>query len=494
MNLFDIFVATAEKQPSHPLIITHQATYTYGDFRERIEELMVELQAAGVRPKSCIGLHYPNSPEYISLTYAIWGCGACVVPIPTELSPDEKLQIFQHIRIDGLIANANMPAGLESLLSSTAITLSNKAVFAPTQLFRDHPAGFEEINAAFIRFSSGTTGAAKGVALSHETIFARIHAANEGLAIGPDDRIVWLLSMAYHFAVSIVAYLTFGATILLCPNAFGVTIIRVAAKHKATITYAAPTHYGLMAQDRSEELLPDLRLAIVTTTALPTEIAAAFYRRFRRALNETYGIIEIGLPCINLGKPLAKQGSVGQVLPNYALRIERMNANSSIGAIQLRGEGLVDAYYEPWQPRADILAQNEGWFATGDLGEVDEESYLFIRGRAKEVISVGGMKFFPQEVEAVLEAHPAIQEACVFRYPDQRLGDIPHAHLVCAVGCATVPTPEELNSYCVERLAIHKVPKQFDFVPALTRTASGKLIRDRTKLIPQGVINGDHSS
>ena len=485
MNLFTIFVEMAEKQPDHPLIITHKENYTYGDFQQRIADLSAGLKAAGVQPKSCIGLHYPNSPDYISLTYAIWACDACVVPIPTELSADEKQEIFRHIRIDGLISKSDILSPLESMTSGEALPISDEAIFAPVKFFRDHPAGFDQINAAFVRFSSGTTGAAKGVVLSHETIFARIHAANQGLRISPDDRIVWLLSMAYHFAVSIVAYLTFGATILLCPNTFGVTIIRVAAKYRATIIYAAPTHYGLMTQDRGELTLPDLRLAIVTTTALPTDIAEAFYRRFHRALNETYGIIEIGLPCINLGRPKEKQGSVGQVLPGYQLRVEPVAPNNPVGAIQLRGDGMVDAYYDPWQPRADILAQNGGWFATGDLGELDEEGYLFIRGRSKEVISVGGMKFFPQEVEAVLESHTAIKEACVFRYPHPRLGDVPYAHLVINDVNGAAPTPEELHTFCARRLALHKVPLQFTFTPRLLRTGSGKLIRDAAQILAE---------
>ena len=353
--------------------------------------------------------------------------------------------------------------------------------------FREHPAGFADVNAAFVRFSSGTTGAAKGVLLSHETIYARIQAANEGLHLGSEDRIVWLLSMAYHFAVSIVAYLSFGSTILLCPNTFGATIIRLAAKQKATIIYAAPTHYALMTHDRSEQLLPDLRLAIVTTTALPPEIAAAFYRRFQMALNETYGIIEVGLPAIILEQSWEKQGSVGRVLPAYELQIEAVGQAPGLGAIHLRGEGMVDAYYEPWQTRAEILQNNGGWFATGDLGEVDAEGNLYIRGRAKEVISVGGMKFFPQEVETILETHPAIQEACVFRYPNKRLGDVPHAHLVQAPGTAQVPTKDALSAFCAAQVALHKVPENFSFVPTLTRTASGKLIRDAAKLLPQGM-------
>lgn len=487
MNLFDVFVERAEKQPEHPLIITAWEEITYRDFQHRIEGVVTKLKAHGIEAGHCIGLHYPNSPEYIGLTYAIWGCGASVVPIPVELSTPEKEQIFHNICIDAVISKSDILQDIEGTWDGTTLPIAQESVLISARRFREPPAGLANVNPAFVRFSSGTTGAAKGVVLSHETIYERIQAANEGLHLGPDDRIVWLLSMAYHFAVSIVSYLSFGATILLCPNTFGSTIVRLAAKQKATVIYAAPIHYALMTHDRSKRLLPNLRLAIVTTTALSPDVATAFYKRFQMALNETYGIIEVGLPAINLERPREKQGSVGRVLPAYDLRLEAMNEAQGLGAIQLRGRGLVDAYYEPWQMRDQILAKNGGWFATGDLGELDEDGYLFIRGRSKEVISVGGMKFFPQEVEAVLETHPAIEEACVFRYPDKRLGDVPHALMVKAAGITQLPTEDELKAFCTEQVALHKVPAQFSFVPALLRTASGKVVRNAAKILSQGM-------
>ena len=131
--------------------------------------------------------------------------------------------------------------------------------------------------------------------LSHETIFDRIHAANEVLKIGPDDSVVWLLSMSYHFTVSIVAYLSFGAGIVLCPNYFGKTIVEAANWHGATLIYGSPVHFRMMAHETSGLPL-HLRLAISTTTALTKEIEQAFYQRFGIPLSQAYGIIEIGLP------------------------------------------------------------------------------------------------------------------------------------------------------------------------------------------------------
>ena len=317
--------------------------------------------------------------------------------------------------------------------------------------------------------------------LSHESIFERIQAANQGLRIGPGDRVVWLLSMAYHFAVSIVAYLAFGATIVLCKNSFGSTILQESNRHRATLVYAAPAHYELMTHDQSGQALPpSLRLAIVTTAYLRPEIAKAFHQRFGLALNETYGIIEVGLPAVNFDQPKERQGSVGKVLPAYGIQLAGQDENG-IGEILLRGPGLLDAYYQPWQSREEILQAHGGWLATGDLGRTDADGYLFIVGRSKEMISVGGMKFFPQEVERVLERHPAIRSACVFAVKTRRLGETPIAQLVLADG-NDPPGEAELTHYCSQHLAGYKIPGQFQWVDRLARTASGKLIRNAGKL------------
>lgn len=483
MNLINIFYQQVEQQPQHPLILgpAEQQSYSYLEFAQHIQSLVAQLQGVGVAKGHCVGLHYPSDAQYIALTYAIWGCGACVVPIPVELTPEEKQVMFTHIRIDTVISKTTLAAQLTPLHMSVSTPLSEEIVFTPISPLREHPPGFTQINAAFIRFTSGTTGEAKGVVLSHETIYERIRAANQSLHLGPSDRILWLLSMAYHFAVSIVAYLSSGATIIFCPNHFGITMTRTAAKHRATIIYGAPTHYQLMSHDRGQELLPDLRLAIVTTTSLRETVAAAFYHRFQKPLNETYGIIEIGLPCINVDQPRAKQGSVGRLLPAYEMRLEKLGTEDHLRAIHLRGAGLLDAYYEPWNTREEILQSQQGWFVTGDLGHVDEEGYLYIRGRSKEIINVGGMKFFPQEVEAVLETHPAIKEACVSSHSDKRLGELPYAQLVKQAEYPTLPTVEELRDFCAHRLAMYKIPEQFQWVERLVRTASGKLIRDTSK-------------
>lgn len=483
LNLTDMFYNQANEQPDRPVILgpSEDTCITYGELQHNIRCLADKLRASGVGQGMNIGLHCPSGVDYIILTYALWACQATVTPIPMELAGSEKIQILHQIAIHAVISSLQESELFIPFASGEGVLVMEHILLIHSKTLKEPPTELGDMNAAFIRFTSGTTGSAKGVVLSHKTILKRIQAANQGLGIVPNDRIVWMLSMAYHFAISIVAYLTLGAAIILPKNAFGLSILQAANQHGATIIYAAPTHYELMIHDRSGQSLPQLRLAIATTTRLAPELADTFYQRFGLPLNETYGIIEIGLPAVNLDQPIVKQGSVGKLLPSYDIKL-KTGLNEEAGEILLNGPGLLDAYYDPWQSRAAILEKHGGWLATGDLGIMDDEGFLTIVGRSKEMISVAGMKFFPHEVETVLERHPAIQESCVFGIKDQRLGETAMAHLVQSCEIEPVDT-NELTAYCKRHLAVYKVPNRFQWVKSLSRTASGKIIRDADKLL-----------
>jgi len=484
LNLAECFDQKVKQQPEHPLILGQKVPdrRSYAEFGEDIQLLAKKLKDAGVNAGNNIGLHYQSGRDYIAFVYAIWDCGACVTPLPVELTVPEKQLIFQHIHLDAVISGVNLLDEIKMSIQPVAIPLTAQAVLAKVDAVCKAPPQLAEINAAFIRFTSGTTGDAKGVVLSHESIYERIQAANQVLQINHNDRILWLLSMAYHFTVSIVAYLTFGASIILPKNSFGITLLTAAEQNGATLMYGSPIHYSLMTHDNSGKTLPpELRLAIVTTTTLRPEIADTFYKRFGCVLNETYGIIELGLPAINVSHSREKQGSVGRMLSDYELQLDCPPGQSQ-GEIAIKGKGMLDAYYSPWKSRDSILQQNNGWFKTGDLGRLDEDGFLYIVGRSKEMISVGGMKFFPEEVESILENHPAIHAACVFGIKAQRLGEKAMAHLILAEG-ENAPDGDELKTYCTPFLASYKIPEQFQWVKHLKYTASGKLIRNAEKLL-----------
>jgi long-chain acyl-CoA synthetase len=174
---------------------------------------------------------------------------------------------------------------------------------------------------------------------------------------------------------------------------------------------------------------------------------------------------------------LARWDSVGRVRPPYRLRLEEIGLGPEHQAILLSGPGFLDAYYDPWQTRSQIMP--EGWFRTGDVGHLDRDGYLFLRGRSKDVISVMGLKFFPQEVERVLATHPQVEAASVFGARDERWGETVHARVVAkhdADRAEAADLERALRQHCRQHLAAYKVPERIEFVAALPRTASGKIL------------------
>lgn len=475
MNLYDTFHETVCKQPDHPAVLGPRGeAISYRELDDAIRATSEAMRRAGVRAGSSVGLHCASGRDYIINNYAIWRLGGCVIPIPIELAEPEKQEILCTISMDCVVSEKRATGFLTPFRQGEEADLSPRSMVVGITSPREHPAGFADVNAAFIRFTSGTTGASKGVVLSHESVYERIAAANEVLHIGPSDRVIWLLSMSYHFTVSIVSYLSHGATIVLPLNHFAEAVLKATVQHQGTLIYGSPVHYAWMAKSNSPADLKNLRLAVSTTTALDAATAKNFLDRFGLPLTQALGVIEIGLPCINIDFARKHPEAIGRVLPAYRLRLDDVGLGDNLKEIVFAGKGLLDAYYDPWRPRREIM--RDGWFHTGDVGELDAEGCLFIRGRIKEVISVAGMKFFPQEVEKVLLAHPQVQDAWVFARRDARLGELPCARVVLKPA-AEEPSEGELLDFCKGRLAAYKVPQQIEFADDVRRTASGKLVR-----------------
>jgi long-chain acyl-CoA synthetase len=336
-------------------------------------------------------------------------------------------------------------------------------------------AGLEKLH---IRFSSGTTGRSKGVVLSHRKLRERIEAANAALAIGPGDRVLWMLPMAHHFAVSIMLYLYHGACTVIGESRLAEEILETALSSRATVIYAAPFHYALLAADNSGHPWPDLRLAVSTAAALPTQVARKFSHRYQKHISQGLGIIEIGLPLLNTSGAAETPEAVGRPLPAYDVELRdeegRHVGIGKSGELWIKGPGMFDAYFSPWQTLDELCV--DGWFPTGDLAQADAAGRIHIRGRKHGVINVSGMKVFPEEVEAVISQHPHVAACRVYGMNHPMVGTIPIAEIQAHAGFP--PSVMELSKWCRARLSAYKIPARFRVVERLETTASGKIRRN----------------
>ena len=461
MNLTELLEISARRWPQKIAFVEDTTEISYAALVEKISSLAEKISAMPFAAGARVGLCFPNSVNYVALTYALWKNNLVVVPVPTECPPEELHEIAATMELSAILGQKPLTNG-EPLAPEIFISRFQLATNA-----NNHG-----LNLAFIRFTSGTTNARKGVALTHETIRDRVLAANSAFQISEADTVIWCLPMAHHFLITIVLYLNVGATVVLARHVTARPFLEAVNRWCGTVLYAAPFHFSLLARDHSAAQIESVRLAVSTTCALPTDVATQFHQRFGKPLLPALGIIELGLVALNAADPLARWNSVGKPIADFAVKILSPDEHG-VGEVAVRGPGICDAYAAPWQPRETIL--RDGWFVTGDLGRFDADGFLFLLSRKTAVINLAGRKVFPEEIEAVLDQHPSIKESRVFGRVHPHLGEVVEAEIVLSSPDAGI---ENLSHFCREHLASYKIPTRFHTVPALPRTpVTGKLLR-----------------
>lgn len=469
MNIVELIRSETESVREKIAIIDGDRSITYAELLDRIGKTGKLLADSGVGAGQRIALRCADGIDYVIGSLALLECGAAVAPVADSLTESEIRETIERIDVAGILTHVTIDGGGKAL----------------DETFRWKPrASSPELNercrklgAAFIRFSSGTTGESKGVIISHPSVIERTDAANRGLGISESDVILWVLGMSHHFVVSILLFLRRGATIVVANRNFPFSVLEAIEKVPINFIYASPVHYYLLAcaGTVSPTALAKVRLAISTSMKMPAEIYAAFQSKFGIAPAEAYGIIEIGLPFINTESDPAARQTVGRILPDYQLRICNPDEHG-IGEVQIKGKGMFDAYCSPWRLREECLV--EGWFQTGDLGRIDAAGRLSLLGRSKTVIVCAGMKIFPEEVEEAINSLPGVKESLVFGREHPQYGQMPVAHVVVN-GNVNEPGAviDSLRGHCLSRLSSYKVPVEFLEVKSLAKTASGKLAR-----------------
>ena len=258
-------------------------------------------------------------------------------------------------------------------------------------------------------------------------------------------------------------------------------VLQLANSQNATIFYASPYHYDLLSKDRSDLMLKSVRIAISTASGINIKVSEAFHQRMNIPLSQALGVIEMGLPVINLARPLEKPLSLGQVLSSYEVWLRgddgepvKESSPDNTGEVCIRGSGSFDAYLNPWVPARDVMYPDG--FCTGDQGYFDKDGDVFLLGRRHNRINMAGMKFFCEEVEAVIDQFAGVKESRVSGKAHQRVGEIPVAEIV-AIDPENPPKIDELTRFCQKHLAMHKVPVTFTIVQDLPHTPTGKIQR-----------------
>ncbi len=480
MNLADFVFEAAERWGARPAItdLRGGGSLSYAELARETGTVGAFLRQQGVQPAQRIGLRAPNVCAYVPAAFGILAAGACLTPLPLGLAAAETRQILHDIDVNGCLSwpGAGSDAGRRAVIEEGACAGFS---FEWTAREAAPPEGFAQLDPAFVRFTSGTTAESKGVILSHQATATRAAAASAVLGLTPEDRVLWVLPLAYHFAVTLTAYVRAGLHVILGPDSNPAVLVDALRSRAATVLYASPLHFERLAGLPAKRCpLPGLRLAISTTAPLAADAAERFEKSFGVSMGQAYGIIEAGLPCINRGREGLPATSVGRPVPGYEVAVlgeggAPLPAGVE-GEVGVRGPGLFSGYYAPWAPLNTVL--RHGYFLTGDVGCFDAAGALHLKGRKKACLSVAGIKFFPEEVEACLNAFPGIRESRVFGRIHHRLGQVPIAEIVLAEP-ATALDRQALQAHCAGQLSPLKIPVELTVVEAIPKTAGGKILR-----------------
>lgn len=339
-----------------------------------------------------------------------------------------------------------------------------------------------EDDTAVILYTSGTTGSPKGAELTHRNLATNVATVVETLfRVGPGDVLFGGLPLFHAFGqtCALNAAVFSGATLTLLPRFDPARALEVMRRDGATVFLGVPTMYtALLHAESPDHELPRLRLAVSGGSALPPEVLYAVEERFGVSVLEGYGLSETS-PVAAFSPPdrPRKPGSIGVPVRGVEMDVVAEDgtpvAPGDIGEIVIRGENVMKGYWN--RPEATAEAIREGWFHSGDLARTDEDGYLFIVDRKKDVIIRGGYNVYPREIEEVLYEHPAVLEAAVVGVPHAVHGEEVAAVVALRKGART--TADELRDHVRDRVAPYKYPRIVTFTDALPKGSTGKILK-----------------
>ncbi|MHB8513580.1 MAG: long-chain-fatty-acid--CoA ligase [Actinomycetota bacterium] len=508
MNVSDVVRDSAMKDPAKAAILFQDRVITYGDLDAEIDLVAGGIVGLGLRQGDRVGLLVHNVPQFISAYYGIARAGCVTIPLNTMLTADEISFILTDAdarmviasdpfapTVDGLrqtlamldhvvVTGDHAPTGAMTWSQLLGIGTS-RVVPAPTVLGKPRNAGGDPGSLALLAYTSGTTGKPKGAMLSHENLLANLEQMSGVPALdqASDDVVLLVLPLFHIYALNAILGLTMkvGATALLMERFDAIASLEAIQKHRATVVFAAPPMFiawnntpGIATYD-----LSSVRLACSGAAPLPGPVLEQFQRRTGITIWESYGLTETapGVTSNAMGS-IAKPGSIGKPLPGVEVRILDEDGDDvedgDPGEIVVRGPNVFRGYFNHPEYTAEALSA-DGWFRTGDIGYADEDGYIFLVDRKKDLVIVSGFNVYPREVEDVIYRHPKVSEVAAIGIPHPYTGEAVKALVVLKPG--ETATEEELLDFCRKSLARFKCPSTIEFVRELPHLATGKVAK-----------------
>ncbi|MCW2494504.1 long-chain fatty acid--CoA ligase [Jatrophihabitans sp.] len=471
----------ARRRPEHPCVIFEDRPWGYAEFDRAVQHLAGVLAAAGVVQGDRVGCLMPNRTEYLMAFWAAFRLGAIFVPYNVRLVASELAVVIDDSDPTVVVTDASfaaLRAGTEEIRSTRWLDVEEvpTAAVAPVEvpwLAGDDP--------AVIVYTSGTTGRSKGVVLTHGNLLHQSLAWTSGFGVGAADVQINLMSLCYTGGLLNPTLWTFqsGASVVLEPRFDPASALRRIERWGVTWITATPEIVRAILEHPDSAATDLSRLKRIQTggAPVPSDLAEQASQR-GIDLIQGYGITEASAG-INVFLPpsdlLRKASSIGWPAPYDEVRISDDAGDDvpvgEVGELLLRGPLVMQGYWRNPTATAETLV--DGWLHTGDLARTDDEGFVTLVGRKKEMIISGGLNVYPVEVEQVISTFPEIADVAVVGLPDDKWGERVSAFVILQSGSEL--TEADLIERCRSRLAGYRIPRTVVFVEHFPRTASGKI-------------------
>ena len=499
MNLADMVRDAAEDFPAKAALLFHGRAINFSDLDERVDRTAATLASLGVSKGDRVALVVGNVPEFVASFYGILRAGAVACPLNVMLTPEEmsyiladagaKLAITQVDSLPGLLSVRDRLADLQTVLFTGGPPAPQGTISLEEALggeaeppdIATHPADL-----AVMAYTSGTTAAPKGAMLTHGNLRANLDQMESVPALSQTEQDIVLVALPlFHiYALNAVMGMTvrMGSTAVLVERFDASETLELIRREGVTVLAGAPPMFAawLAAADGGADTsgFSSVRLAVSGASPLPAAVLNAFRDRFGVTIWEGYGLTETA-PAVtsNAVGSEAKPGSIGKPLPGLEVRLVDEDGDDSEdedpGEIYVRGPNVFAGY---WARPDETSAAFEGeWLKTGDVAYRDDDGYLFLVDRKKDLIIVSGFNVYPREVEDAIEQHPKVAEAAVVGIPDDRTGEAVQAWVVAREGERL--TAGDILDFLHGYLARFKWPKDVQVVEELPHHVTGKVLR-----------------
>ena len=519
--LFALLDDAAARYPDNDCIDFQDKHFTYSEVKDLSDRAAKGLIEAGFKPGMKLGLFLPNCPWFVVFYYAGLKAGGVIVNYnPLYVEPEIARQIADSetdfmVTLDLAVLLPKIAAqlGTTRLQGIVVCPMADQLPFPQSFLFPlmmrkslTHVPEDERCIAmkdlvdndgaitlpvidpvttlAVLQYTGGTTGVPKGAALSHANVYINtkqtqlwFHALDR-----PDTRIVGVLPLFHAFAMTCIMNLSlaFGACMLLQPRFEALKLLRLIAKKQPNAMAGVPTLYNALLNTPGVENfdLSSLKFCISGGGPLPLEVAKAFYAKTGAHLLEGYGLSETSpVACINPPERDSKPGSIGMPIPGTIVEVLSLEDRKTVlktgetGEICIRGPQVMMGYWKRPDATAEVII--DGRLHTGDVGHIDEEGYIFVTDRLKEMINCSGFKVYPRVVEEAIYQHPSVRECAVIGVPDAYRGQTVKA--IVALKADMTLSQEELGHFLETRLSKIEKPTQYEFRADLPKTVIGKI-------------------